>query len=58
MQLLSTNSHYKHFKKANVLTFDERENAKSGGKWLKEIERDFAVLEVPMKVRGKVVIPS
>ncbi|KAG8372395.1 hypothetical protein BUALT_Bualt12G0061800 [Buddleja alternifolia] len=52
-----TKAHYKTLKRAHVPTFNGNYDPEGAKKWLKEIEDNFELMEIPMEVRPKVVVP-
>ncbi|KAG8372413.1 hypothetical protein BUALT_Bualt12G0063600 [Buddleja alternifolia] len=50
-------AHYETLRKAHVPTFDGDHDPKGAQKWLKEIEDNFELIEIPIEVRPKVIVP-
>ncbi|PIN03151.1 hypothetical protein CDL12_24332 [Handroanthus impetiginosus] len=54
---MGTKFHFEALKRAQVPTFDGTHDPEIVQRWLKEMEDNFDLMEVPLEVRPKVVVP-
>ncbi|KAL0448684.1 UNVERIFIED_CONTAM: hypothetical protein Slati_1424800 [Sesamum latifolium] len=53
---LGTKTHYEAFRRAHMPTFDESHDLEVVQAWLKQMEDNFELMEVPIEIRPRVVV--